>query len=279
MNTHIDWLSFSFPVGQSSYPEQGWQWPNVYEYLRAYTGNKLECLFDDEEVEHHGGRAPYAHGTSLHSGLLVVYWGGRLDHGLVQIHGQGMDYVREKGIEKDLLLVASERVTRVDLATDIETDVKPSEFVERRTSKKQTTVASVTSPQGETEYVGSRISERFARVYRYRNPHPRANLLRVEHELKGKTAKATLPIILEVGIDAAQSKIGLSFGWFHPIWQPSNKNLTKIKSPRNDRTMAGTEIWLRTQCASAFRTLVLKGLIDDPEQWLREVFLDQLPPS
>jgi len=279
MNTKIDWLSFSFPVGESGYPEQGWQWPNVIGCLRAYTGKELTELFDDTEVEHHGGRAPYAHGASLHSGLLVIYWGGRLNHGLVQIHGQGMDYVREKEIETSVLKVAAERVTRVDIATDIETRIKPLEFVECRTSKKQLASASFKSTSGETEYVGGRTSQRFARVYRYHPPHPRSNLLRIEHEIKGTLAKATLPEIVSMGIDDVQTRIGLSFGWGHEVWQPSNQNLTKIKAPRNDRTLAGTEMWLMTQCASAFRTLVLKGLIENPEQWLRDHYLDPLRPN
>jgi len=279
MNTHIDWLSFSFPVGKDTYPELGWHWEDILYHLRVYTGDGLRELFDDTEVKHEGGRAPYAHGASMHNGVLVVYWGGRLNHGLVQIHGQGMDFVRSKGIETDVLLVASERVTRIDIATDIPTDVTPSAFVAQRTSKKQQANASVHSATGDTEYVGGRTSQRFARVYRYNPPHPRSNVLRIEHEIKGTLAKTVVPEIVSMGVNRVQEQIGLSFGWGHTVWQPTNQNLTKIKAPRNDRTLAGTELWLITQCASAFRTLVLKGLIENPEQWLKDHFLDQLRPN
>jgi len=279
MNTHIDWLSFSFPVGTDSYPEQGWHWEDIQTALRLYTQDGLAELFNDTEVKHEGGRAPYAHGASMHNGILVVYWGGRLNHGLVQIHGQGMDYVRTLGIEKDLLLCAAERVTRVDIATDISTNTTPVAFVEQRTSKKQMAHAFVHSKSGDTEYVGGRTSQRFARVYRYCDPHPRSHLLRVEHEIKGTLAKTVLPEILTLGVDDVQASLGKSFGWVHPDWKPTNSNVQKISAPRNDRTLAKTELWMRTSVAAAFKKLVSQGLIDNPEAWLKEVFLDQLRPN
>jgi len=276
MNTSIDWLSYSFPVGKEKYPSSGWKWEHIHSELCRYSGTISKQLFDDKEITHGGGRAPYAHSALLHNGLLAIYWGGRLNHGLVQIHGLGMGLVRDWGIEQDLLKVAAERVTRIDFATDILTETKPSEFVDKRTSKKQLASATFKSKSGDTEYVGGRTSQRFARVYRYSPPHPRAKYLRVEHEIKGTLAKTILPKILTLGIDAVQSSLGRTFGWSHPDWQPTNPNIPKIQAPRNDRTLAKTELWLRTQCASSFRTLVEKGVIDNPEAWLKEVFLDQL---
>jgi len=279
MNTKIDWLSFSFPVGHIGHPEFGWRWSDIQSALIAYTGIELEPLFNDEDEEHEGGRAPYAHGVSMHNGILVVYWSGRLNHGLVQIHGQGMDYVRENGLEKSLLMAASERVTRLDIATDISTDVTPSAFVAERSSHRQMANASMHSSSGDTEYVGGRTSQKFARVYRYRDPHPRHNLLRVEHEIKGLLAKTVLPEILSLGVDEVQASIGKSFGWAHSVWEPKNGNAPKISAPRNDRTLARTELWLMTQAASAFKTLVRKGLIEDPEEWLFEHFIKPIDPN
>jgi len=279
MQTQIDWLSFSFPIGASTHPEHGWKPDDIMNALRTYTGDGLRELFETEEVKHEGGRAPYAHSLVLHNGILAIYWGGRLTHGLVQIHGQGMAFVREKQIERDLLMVAAERVTRIDLATDIECATRPIDFVTQRSATRHMAHASMSSKSGETEYVGGRTSQRFARVYRYCLPHPRAHLLRVEHEVKGELAKKVVPEILNLGVEVIQERLGLSFGWQHPDWQPVHQNLTKVKGIPNDRTAARTEIWLRTQAASAFKKLVQSGIIEQPELWLKEVFLDPLHPN
>jgi len=279
MQTQIDWLSFSFPIGAETHPENGWKADDVMSELRRYTGDGLRELFETDEVKHEGGRAPYAHSIALRGGILAIYWGGRLNHGLVQIHGQGMAFVREKQIERDLLLIAAERVTRIDLATDISSSTRPIEFVQQRSSTRHQAHASMHSKSGETEYVGGRTSNRFARVYRYCLPHPRAHLLRVEHEVKGELAKKVVPEILSMGVETVQERLGLSFGWQHPDWQPVHQNLTKVKGIPNDRTAARTEIWLRTQAASAFHKLVKSGIIEQPELWLKEVFLDSLYPN
>jgi len=277
--TKVDWLSFTFPVGREKHPENGWRFEDIQDAFRTYTGDGVSSLFSDSEVTHDKGRAPYAHRASMHSGIFALYWSGRLNHALLECHGQGMAYAREKDMEKALLLVASERVTRVDVATDIETKTTPSKFVDKRTRKSQRSRGSFTSSTGETEYVGGRKSNRFARVYRYRPPHPRSHLLRVEHEIKGTLAKQVLPEIVSMGVETVQERLALSFGWSHPDWQPMHQNLNKIKEIPNDRTLAKTELWLRTQAASAFKKLVAQGIIQDPEMWLREVFLDEIHPN
>jgi len=279
MQTMIDWLSFTFPVGSETHPEQGWRFEDIQNAFRSYTGDGVSGLFSGCEVMHEGGRAPYSHRASMHNGIFALYWSGRLNHALLECHGQGMAYAREQGLQKDLLMVASERVTRLDIATDIETATTPLEFVSKRANKAQTAHASFHSNTGETEYIGGRTSKRFARVYRYRIPHPRAHLLRVEHEIKGSLAKQVLPEIVSVGVEEVQTRLGVSFGWLHPDWTPIGQNLNKIKDIPNDRTLAKTELWLRTQAASAFKKLVAQGIIQDPVNWLREVFLDQIQPN
>jgi len=173
----------------------------------------------------------------------------------------------------DLLAAVQPRVTRLDLATDFETDLKPSEFVSAGWSDRIGSRGSFTSATGDTEYVGSAKSERYARVYRYAAPHPRAALLRIEHVMRRDYARSIIPFMLEFGLEDAQRTVGQQMGWQHPLWSVVGVQELAWKPPRNDRKTSGTERWLITQAASAFKKLVVQGVIEDPHAWLVEHFL------
>lgn len=278
MDTKIDWLSFSFPVG-NNYPELGWRIDDVRGFLRDYVGDRLFNFLTNEEWLQGRGRAPYAHSIRMNGGHITIYWSGRFNHALLEITAHGMAWLRENDIERDMLIVAAERVTRIDIASDILTTTTPAQFVKERTRSTQHAHASVTSKTGDTEYVGGRTSEKFARVYRYAEPHPRARWLRVEHEIKKNAAKSVVAEVLARGVHSVQASLGMAFGWGHADWQPDERDASKITTPTNDRSAAKTELWLRTQAASAFKKLVEKGIIEHPEDWLKEVFLEQLHPN
>lgn len=276
MNTMLDWISFSFPVGTDKHPENGWRWEQIRDALIDYIGVRFQALVDTEDIKHERGRFPYNHSASLHSGILRVHFSGRSNHALFESTGMGMAYLRQKEWDMALLEKAQKRVTRLDIASDIETTTSPSEFVSKRSGGRILANASFTSKMGKTEYVGGRTSQKFARVYRYNAPHPRSHLLRVEHEIKGDSAKKAASDVIRDGIEIVQTQLGTSFGWKHKDWQPLVQNSGKFKSTTNDRNSAKTEIWLRTQAATSFRKLVAQGVIENPEQWLREVFLNGL---
>lgn len=276
MYTAIDWVSFSFEVGQGGKREAGWQWEDVEAALHAFLPNTGFDWLDAQDWEVGKGRAPYAQSWGSEENGVRFFWSGKLDHALCEVSGRGCARLTERGWLASLLNDAQARLTRLDICSDIETEVEPSEFVAAGYSERIKSHASYHSPTGSTEYIGSRSSDRFARVYRYVAPHPRSHLLRIEHELKKDAARAAAAWMLAYGIESVQASIGEGFGWLHPLWKPTDQSAGKISAPRNDRTLAKTELWLRSQAAPAFVKLYRAGLVDDPEQWLRDVFLKAL---
>lgn len=279
METHIDWLSFSVMVGSGEIPEYGWSWEDVQWHIEAFLGADITSFLGGDGWEVGPGRAPYASSFRSKSRGVTVFWSGKASHALIEVSGVGMLAFRQHSLEIALLTAAHARVTRLDVASDIATDLNPFDFANDREPGRTKARGSYTSKSGQTEYVGSRQSERFARVYRYSDPHPRAHLLRVEHELKGETAKAGIAFILANGLDELQADVGARFGWRHPVWTPEKQSDATLVLPAQHRQDAKTEIWLRTQCVAAFRKLVHNGTIVDPERWLMEVFLGPDKPE
>lgn len=276
METHIDWLSFSVLVGSGDIPEYGWRWEDIQWHIEQFLGDDITEFFGGDGWEAAAGRPPYAQSFRSTSRGVTVFWSGRVSHVLVEVSGAGMLSFRQQGLETALLIAASTRATRIDVATDIPTDLRPFEFAEKRNAKRFKSRGSYTSNSGQTEYIGSRTSELYARVYRYSHPHPRSHLLRVEHECKADTARAAISFLLANGLEELQADLGTRFGWSHPVWQAERQTLSALALPTKHRENAKTEIWLRTQAASAFEKLVRAGTILDPEAWLREAFLDRL---
>lgn len=274
METHIDWLSFTVMVGSGALPDGGWRWEDVQWHIETFLGDGITEFFGGDGWEAGPGRAPYAFSFRSGSRGVTVFWSGKVSHALVEVSGAGMLAFRQRSLETALLIAARERATRLDVATDMHTTVSPFEFAEAREPGRTKSRGSYTSNSGQTEYVGARQSERFARVYRYSDPHPRAHLLRVEHELKGDTAKAAIAFLLGNSLEELQADLGSRFGWRHPIWTPGQQALSTLALPAKHREEAKTELWLRTQAAAAFKKLVASGTIVNPEAWLKEVFLD-----
>lgn len=279
MRTLIDWLSFTVPIGNGNYPERGWQWLDIQQFINSYVGEIVSQFFSGVSWLLDKGRAPFGQSFKSERGGLTVFFSSRLPYALIEISGVGMQQFREAGIEKALLEIAAERVTRIDIASDIRTQASPADFASKRDLGRFKSNASFRSKTGDTEYVGGRTSERYARVYRYAEPHPRAEFLRVEHELKKSAAKVAIAHILGNGVSWVQASLGRTFGWTHPAWSMDETDAYAMPSIPNSRTAAKTELWLRTQAAPAFVKLVKQGLIDDPEKWLRDVFLSELHPN
>lgn len=274
METHIDWLAWTVVFSDSGIPETGWKWDDVQWHIAQSLGANITASFEGEGWEAGAGRPPYAYSFRSSSRGVTVFWSGKVSHALIEVSGLGMSVLRQQGLETEALNVASARCTRIDVATDIPTSIEPLEFASQRAAGRTKARGSYVSKMGQTEYIGSRQSERYARVYRYSPPHPRSHLLRVEHECKGDTAKAVCAAILREGVSVVQRDLGNRFGWLHPAWEPEAQTLATFGLPAKHREGAKTELWLRTQVAAAFKKLVADGIITDPEAWVREVLLN-----
>lgn len=195
---------------------------------------------------------------------------------LIVFNGGACEMLRKIGTEaeRQVLLQAIETGTRVDLATDISTELPIKDVEGAGWAKRITSTSFITSNTGETLYVGSRKSGAFARVYRYAAPHPRCGLLRVEHEMKKEQARAVASIAAVHGVDAAQRSVAAKFNYGHPVLIKTFAGSARpIVTESHERTLAKTEIWLMTQCAPAFQKLVAAGVITDAQEWCNRYML------
>lgn len=268
MDAKIDWYAFSIDLG-TGYPEHGWRWGDIVTALSEQVSIPFGTWIEGR------GRAPYNHSATLDGTGLYVSWSGRFSHCHVEFTGVGCEWLRGRGGLNEVLTNHAHRTTRMDVATDFRTEVLPNEFAEKRDQKRFISTAHYHTKSGDTEYIGSRTSELMGRVYRYNSPHPRSGLLRIEHECKRKTAKASVRYVLDHGVEELQRELGARFGWSHPLWTGEHEDLPPLSIPSQTKSDAKTDIWLRSQCAAAFKKLVQSGAIQDPESYLKEVFLNE----
>jgi len=274
MRSHIDWLTFTLTPR--------WMEQTADDHYSAQLAN---ALFYDlgadvaggvfagewEKLEH--GRAPYKDAWTIAASGITIFATEGLHHFCVEISGAGCERLLEIQAMRGLLEKVRERVTRIDIACDIETATRPPDFVAVVNKKRMRSSGYQKSAQGETCYVGSKTSDRYARVYRYEEPHPRAALLRVEHVFRREQAKTIAAGICEHGVDECARAAGEVFGWAHQNWQPDLRGDFVAPSVSAERKGGGSVFWMVNQVAPAFKRLVETGVIKDPDDFIAKYFL------
>lgn len=259
--TRLDWLSFTAEVPVTE--EMGRWFPgDVARYVRKRWGAEM----DMGEVVPERGRFPY-HASTSGNGVKVYWSPGSLDI-LVEVTGEGCERLEAAGAMKALVKANLDNLTRVDIATDIVTETDPIEFAEQRTNKRHKSHETSVTPTGTTYYVGSRRSDRFARVYRYAKPHPRSDRLRIECVFRGHQAPTLARTWLECGNDETAARVGNQYGWSHSDWEP--RSTEKIQAWRPDRKTHKTMHWYHSQIVPALRKLIAAGLLTH-EQLAKDV--------
>lgn len=268
MGAIIDWISISLKHDLPVLPvmpgfEELWKTPagEGEKWLQDYLSS-----FTDMAIMH--GRSPYRKSIMSEYGGWRLFWDCDQGGSLVEFTGQGCKRLRDQGWDVDVVNAFYDRITRIDLAVDIETDCDPQEFTERCDNKKFKSGAVMTSSGGKTVYVGSRKSDRYARVYRYAEPHPRAKFLRVEMVCKGRSALPTCELI-RAGYDivSVAAAVGKAYKWSHPLWDMASE-ITAVAAPRRWHA-SQTERWLITQVLPAISKLTRKGQLEVVE-YLRD---------
>jgi len=221
------------------------------------------------------GRAPYKQSCRTEQGI-TLYYNVNLEHCLMEISGRGCEFLRSHNLLNRLIEMTAERITRIDLAVDILTDTSPADFVRDSASARFKSRGTVTSDTGSTEYIGSRKSERYCRVYRYAPPHPRSNFLRTEFVFRKTNAKLFVQNAIEADFQLIPLALGagMVYGFEHAVWDLRGDEIP-LHSYTPERRQGKTIMWLCSQVAPAFKKLVKEGVIDDPEQFVREFFLSE----
>lgn len=241
--------------------------------MDMFASNLVETVFRGEFKHEKRSRAPYKDTWMDGSGGISIYASPNLTHCTIEISGAGCEKLIELGVIAELLERCHERITRIDVATDIETSTLPSEFVKQLSHERMRASGYQHSVTGETNYVGSKKSDRYARVYRYFEPHPRSHLLRIEHVFRRGYAKVVAQSLLDNSLESVAAAAGKAFGWAHVDWQPEAAQHADISIIAAERGQSSTVRWLLASCAPAFKRLVADGTIRDAEEFLRVYFL------
>jgi len=273
MRTHIDWLTFTFTPEYADDTIEGYANALTSGLCTMFGEELVHKVFSGASETKKHSRAPYTDAWIFPACGLSIFASPSLTHACVEISGQGCERLIADGALNDVLAKCADRVTRIDVATDIETNVLPSEFVSQVTHERMRAHGSQISETGQTEYVGSQKSDRYARVYRYNPPHPRAKLLRIEHVFRRDYAKSVAKACVENGIVSVAASAGKAFGWAHGTWILSEAEFCDIAVTAPEKGGGKTVTWLVRSVAPAFRRLVADGTIRDPQAFFEEYLL------
>lgn len=277
MLTKIDWLSFT-----------GSRIPREDETEQSAMYDVSQIIFSEDAVKRvigipvvdmfkFKGRPPYSVGMRDEHKGRFVFFHPRLSHFLCELSGRGCDDAMSGNRFWDMLPVVRDRVTRIDVACDMLTDVTPQEFLAACDTKRFRSTSVTISETGVTCTVGSPSSNRHLRVYRYNAPHPRHVFLRAEFTLHRHDARIIVDAILAHTLTKTAAALGETFGLKHPAWdlEPSEFELAAYRPERRE---AKTLYWLNDTVAPVLVRLHGDGTID-AEHWFAEHVFDVLHPS
>lgn len=271
------------PTYKSGYPE-GTTFEEEYAdgllgaWETTFSKQILADAFAGSWEKRERSRAPYVDAWELKNAGISLFASPSLSHCCCEISGSGCERLINSGQMESIINAVSDRITRIDIACDIETDTSPVVFVEKLTHERMRASGTQISETGVTCYVGSQKSDRYARVYRYAEPHPRAHLLRVEHVFRKDYAKSVALACVSGDLQAVAEAAGRAFGWMHRDWDTGATNVVDISIVSPSRKAGNTVHWLIDSCAPAFKRLVESGDIRDPVEFLRRYFETDYSP-
>lgn len=276
---HIDWFQFTFNNEEAPHVNID-QWTGISRpaLLDILPNVTTDDDYGDGWVEVQA-RQPYRHAYQHVSTAVRLSWHAGVGEGIVEVPGRACRALASVGRLMPLLEKYAARCSRIDYAVDMETDTRPSEFVNSRSHKKFRSLSYFDSAEGETVYTGSWNSDRFARVYRYAPPHERAHLLRAEHVFKRRHARMFLEQFLGVGGSGLMEATGKTFGWAHQDWKPAlaeKPTVDDLARWRPERHASKTLLWLERTAIPAIVRLAIEGEIDDVTEWLHNTVYTRL---
>ena len=269
MQSRIDWLSFTGKRSVGEGDTEASALKDAISFLDDINPIILDALDWGDDWKWEKGRTPYRAAWRRGDNGVSIYVHPRLDHFLVEVSGRGCEALSDSPHAYEFLKAVADRLTRLDLACDMLSDTNPLDFVAQRDEGRFKSHSEFVSDSGTTCYIGSRTSNRYARVYRYNPPHERAHLLRCEFVVKSEDAKMTAKAILETDHYRVASTLGEQYGWRHPDWQPDAPSIEELKAYRPERREGKTLFWLADTVAPLLVRLSQEGTID-AEQWFKE---------
>lgn len=267
----VDWLSVTFELGEGETLYQLTELTRLALY-RSFGQQLGDAIWLDTVPT--SPRNPYVAAWKQPDRNIVTF-ANTVGQGLVEVSGQGCATLRQMSLLEAMLHLAETVCTRVDIAIDI-LGLTPDEIVSKGYSARFRSHTRIASDKGITHYIGSVKSERYARVYRYAPPNPRAHLCRIELVHRKGYAKLAVKAINRDGIVKTALSALASYKFQHEGVPTSEQPLATVAILKSSQK---TVTWLIAQCAPAFKRLVSEGVIEDPGAFLQKHFLSGNPPS
>ena len=268
MQHRIDWLSYTYDISDDRLEVAGHLlFPLLKENLPDYIN--ADGITSMSVSKRRGFNASYAIGnhTYVHVNMQGLV--------LIEHTGKGCTLLSEEGLLLDLIKRHRERVTRIDIATDILTDTSVPMFIEKGQNARVKSKGYQLSKTGETYYYGSKKSDRVVTVYRYYKPHPRADWLRIEHRFKGKQAKTVADLFAEgLSIETVALRANNRMNWTHHCWRPDTTEIGEIQAWRPERAQNKRIRWFMAQVVPALVKSHIEGEFTIDE--LTTAFFDKL---
>lgn len=262
--THVDYLSISFDAATMKAPLAFKRQTSLVRFLRLHLPPSLHKL-TEPQIAH---MRQFPNGVAYSNGV-TFFWGSHANY-LIQISGRGLNLMNEAF---ETLTYVSDiqshkrfaRFTRIDFARDFPHQTV-SELMEKHPyNPRIKTLNSWVTQSGHTEYIGSRSSDKFTRVYEYYEPHPRANSTRVEFQINKKQANAMANAYLAHGARVVFDNISTNV-FTVQLGDGGNIKL----STYNEKSKANTLRWLHKQVAPAIKRLLAENEVTKIE--LLELF-------
>lgn len=272
----LDWISFTFPITLLGEKDNEYTLSHVLSAFHEHTGQRLLSVVEGSLWTWVQSAGFYTHKIQHPNSLICLSWNAGNPFALCEISGQAIDHVLQSVTVTDLAIATNQRATRIDVAVDFETEEKPEAFTALRDNPSIRAYAFYSTETGDTCYVGSRKSDRMARVYRYNPPHPRSHLLRVEVEMKGDAAKIMASQLQSTSLTVCAGHANAPFGWSHGLWTQSGLVESKLPARYYDKQGAETLRWLNTVVVPSIKKAADNGLID-LHAWLDTHFPGILP--
>jgi len=254
----IDYLSISFYDRFSRFGVEMWTHGPASVLAGVVPAALMPTDVKDAKVV---TQRPYPEGLLWSNGLSVLW--GNSDTVLVRLSGRAcaaidcVVYLSSIQVKTEHLSLLN--VSRLDVAHDIEDARPPSVIVDGWGVNPRIKTRNVaTSGTGETVYIGSRTSDRFARVYRYNEPHPRAGVPRVEFQFGKRVANKIANEIRGGKTDVRSVFIHAYNKTFKTPYATSAIHDATVTS-HSERSNAGTVVWFHKQVAPALSRLIREG--------------------
>lgn len=272
MRTHVDWLTFTMKPRYGTRGDYEEALQNAF--IDKFGVELTKQVFGGAWMVRERSRAPYADAWTMPEAGITLFAGLTIPHCCIEISGEGCERLIRDNLMQAVLDIVAENCTRIDIACDIATDVTPIAFTENTAHERMRASGYQRSETGETCYVGSMKSDRYARVYRYFEPHPRSKLLRVEHVFRKEYARSVARASAQ-DIDAVANSAGKAFGWKHQVWDTGKSGDIDISVNSKGRTQNNTLSWIVKSCAPAVRRLITDGTIVNPDEFFTRYFLPE----